>query len=370
MYDFFNIKTVHLELTDSCNLRCPQCARNQSGGKDNPLLPNTQLYLNDIKKIFPEQFIKQLKRILLCGNYGDPIVAKDTLEIIEYFREINPEIWIQIHTNGSLRNPEWWSRVGKICNTPKSHVVFSIDGLKDSNKLYRIGSVWKKIEENLRAFVNAGGYARWDYIVFKHNQHQVSEAQLLSQEIGVKEFNIKKTGRFWNNTKGIMLDSKQVFNLDGSESHIIEPPSIEEYRNYAVDNSKKIIEQYGSVQDYYDGVQIDCKTLGERSIYVSSEGLVFPCCWTHGQLYNNYWDVDNSNNEMWKLLNKCGGKDSVNALRYSVMSIIDGNFFKELQNSWNLKSCKEGKLNVCARTCGAGIDIFKATFKDTAKDKS
>ena len=26
----------------------------------------------------------------MCGNYGDLIVAKDTLEVSKYFREVNP----------------------------------------------------------------------------------------------------------------------------------------------------------------------------------------------------------------------------------------------------------------------------------------
>ena len=42
-----------------------------------------------------------------------------------------------------------------------------------------------------------GGIAQWDYIVFKHNEHQVEEARKLSKELGFFEFQIKKTSRFF-----------------------------------------------------------------------------------------------------------------------------------------------------------------------------
>ena len=49
-----------------------------------------ELTLDDIKGIFKPKFIKQLKAMQLCGNHGDPIVARDTLEVLQYFREHNP----------------------------------------------------------------------------------------------------------------------------------------------------------------------------------------------------------------------------------------------------------------------------------------
>ena len=50
--------------------------------------------------------------------------------------------------------------------------------------------------ENAEAFISAGGRARWDFIVFKHNQHQVEEAEKLANKMGFKQFRIRKTARF------------------------------------------------------------------------------------------------------------------------------------------------------------------------------
>ena len=52
LYTYKEIKTVHLEITDKCNAACPMCARNINGGEDNPQLPGTELFIEDIKRIF------------------------------------------------------------------------------------------------------------------------------------------------------------------------------------------------------------------------------------------------------------------------------------------------------------------------------
>ena len=44
-------------------------------------------------------------------------------------------------------------------------------------------------------FRAAGGHAQWDFIVFRHNQHQVERAQQLSREWGFSKFQVKKTAR-------------------------------------------------------------------------------------------------------------------------------------------------------------------------------
>ena len=76
MYSYNEIKTVHLEITEKCNAACPMCARNINGGEENPWLHNAELSLSDIHTIFPDAFIQQLNHMFMCGNYGDPIVAK------------------------------------------------------------------------------------------------------------------------------------------------------------------------------------------------------------------------------------------------------------------------------------------------------
>jgi MoaA/NifB/PqqE/SkfB family radical SAM enzyme len=86
MYPYESIRQVHLELTDKCNAACPQCARSDHGGPLNPQLSLTELTLQDVTTILPPHFGAQLDSLYACGNYGDPIVARDCLQIFQYFR--------------------------------------------------------------------------------------------------------------------------------------------------------------------------------------------------------------------------------------------------------------------------------------------
>ena len=91
IYRFEDIKVVHLEITTKCNANCPMCGRTNFG-RGCPGLSITELTLEECKKIFQPTFLNQLINISICGAYGDPALAKELLEIIEYFRCINPNL--------------------------------------------------------------------------------------------------------------------------------------------------------------------------------------------------------------------------------------------------------------------------------------
>lgn len=390
LYTYNEIRTVHLEITDKCNAACPMCARNINGGEDNPQLPNTELTLEDVQKIFTPNFIQQLDRLYMCGNYGDPVAAKDTLEVFDYFRQHNPNITLSMHTNASLKKPDWWQRLAKVIGT-KGYVIFSIDGLEDTNHLYRQNTVWEKIMENAKAFIEAGGRARWDYIVFAHNEHQVESAEQLAKEMGFERFQFKKSARFFSNASGVTKEMHQSANRKGMTTTLLQAPQNPKYRNSALAELSKIAKSKEEVvnflpskqkdleyktypqtfyadpdkkkpmERYWDEVPIKCKVAEEKSLYISAEGIVQPCCWTAGQMYVWYWRVKGG--QIWKLIDQIG-KDNLNAKNFSLESIVNGKYMQDLiPNSWNKTSCADGKLAICAKTCGTKYDAFTEQFK-------
>jgi MoaA/NifB/PqqE/SkfB family radical SAM enzyme len=386
VYKYNELKAVHLEITDSCNAACPMCARNINGGEDNPQLPNTELTIDDCKTIFSPSFISQLERLYMCGNYGDPIAARDTLEVFEYFRQHNSKINLSMHTNGSAKKPDWWRSLAKVIGN-KGYVVFSIDGLEDTNHLYRQNTIWHKIMENAQAFIDAGGRARWDFIVFAHNEHQVEQAEQLSKQMGFEKFQYKKSARFFSNTSGVTKEMHQASNRKGLTT-LLKAPSNPKYRNAALDELGKIAKQQEvkfipstatdakliqgtqtfnlefskkkEMEKYWDSAEIKCKVAEEKSLYVSAEGIVQPCCWTAGQMYVWYWEPHGG--QIWQAIDIVG-KDSLNAKLYSLESIVNGIYFEKIiPESWNKSSCAEGKLAVCAKTCGTKYDAFTNQF--------
>ena len=187
------IKVLHLESTNVCQAACPLCAR-ETNLVFNKNIKN-HLRIDQLLENFDDNAIAKLDKVFMCGNYGDPVAGKNTLDILKYVRNINPSITLGINTNGALQTTAWWSEVGKLFNNPTDYVVFSIDGLEDTNSIYRVNVIWEKVMNNARAFINAGGSAHWDMLVYKHNQHQVESAEQLSRDMGFSWFRAKVSKR-------------------------------------------------------------------------------------------------------------------------------------------------------------------------------
>jgi len=257
IFRFQNVKIVHLEPTTNCNAACPQCLRTRTEFEPN------ELSLEDVKLLFTPDVLMQLEKIYMCGNYGDPASARQTLEMYEYFRSVNTNLTLGMNTNGGIRFPDWWTRLAKVMNKPNDYVVFSIDGLEDTNHLYRRNVRWSKVMDNAKAFIDAGGKAHWDMLVFEHNKHQVDEAHKLAKDMGFNWFRAKVSRRF------------NRFPVDGISQPI-------EF------NDTKVLEGH-----------IECSAMKENSIFVDASGKVFPCCW---QVEGNYqpnivqWFYDLSEN--------------------------------------------------------------------------
>jgi MoaA/NifB/PqqE/SkfB family radical SAM enzyme len=358
IYPYNEITTIHLEITAKCNASCPMCGRNKFGGPDNEFLPQTELTLTDMQRIMPDDFVRQLKRLYMCGNYGDPIAANDTLEVFAWLRQINPNIKLGLHTNGSARTSAWWSRLGAILSQPGDYCKFGIDGLSDTNHIYRRGTNFDKIMDNAAAFIAAGGKAQWEYIVFRHNEHQVQDAELLSRQMGFDQFRTKKTGRFFSNTRLEGKDSQEVWSRNGEVEYHIEKPVDPRWHNDSLLKEQQLVDHFGSMQHYLDQTCVRCKVAEEKSLYISAEGLAFPCCWTANQLYVWYWPYRQS--EIWTLLDN--DTDNVNALKNPLDSIVNGPYFNRIADSWSKPGITDGKLRVCAKTCGSGFDQFASQF--------
>jgi MoaA/NifB/PqqE/SkfB family radical SAM enzyme len=359
MYKYKDIRKIHLEITQNCQASCPMCDRSENGGKLNKHIDLSELSIDDCKKIFSVEFIQQLEVMYMCGNLGDPIVARDTLEVFRYFRENNPTMWLSMNTNAGARDSEWWIELANIIGR-NGAVIFSVDGLADTNHIYRQGVNWNKVENSMHSFIDAGGRARWDFLIFEHNQHQVELARSLSEQWGFEKFVAKKTGRFVTSSTD-KKDQHVVVDRKGNEKGILKKPA-EKYINNALLSQDKLIEKYGSMDSYYDVVPIKCKVKDDGNLFITAEGLALPCCWTAGRMYK-WWQDDPVNSEqIWKIINNVGGKEMLDSKK-GLEKIFETGIFEQIELSWKHDSCKDGKLKICAMKCGIEFDPFEEQYK-------
>lgn len=341
MYKFSEIGVVHVELSSNCQAKCPMCARNHHGGQENPLLKVSDIDVELAKEIFNSNFMNQLHTITMCGNYGDPILNKDLIPIIDHMAISNPDIRIDVHTNGSARSISWWKELAH--TLPRNHLVqFGIDGLEDTHHLYRIGTDFNKIIENASAFIAEGGRARWNFITFKHNEHQLETARQMARDLGFESFYEKQTSRFIGNPYF------EVYDKNGNVTHKLENPT--EQKLIFID--KKTVENY---KELIKQATIVCEVEETKSVYVDALGYLWPCCFVGAvpyiharpeQLVYDYQQDSYSN--FMRVVNQFGGMEQFNLRNRTIQEIVDSH---EWQTVWNENFVSKG-LPVCARTCG------------------
>ena len=340
------ITDVHLELTSKCNALCPQCSRVYQD-KLNPNLPIGELSLEDLKKFLPAQICSHLKHVYLCGVYGDAAAAQSTLEILTYLREQRVSK-LSLFSNGGLKNQEWWQQLATILNRPKDLVHFSIDGLEDTNHLYRKNVNWSKVITNATAFIQAGGKANWDFLVFAHNEHQIEEARSLSKELGFIDFRVKHTSRFIGDTdSSVGLASKTV----SDQQPQLQPASMQS-GSRPLDQIQALRKQHENLDHYFASTAINCKSKELKSIFISFDGRLWPCCWTASNFYHP--EMTPKRKDILKLI-EIYGPDFNSLHQASLSQLLESNWYSSgLSESWsnNFDHPSKPRLRACAQQCG------------------
>lgn len=139
-----------------------------------------------------------LKFILFCGNWGDPIYASGFLDLIVDLKRSFDDLSIHIHTNGSGKRKEWWiSLVTELGENDK--IIFSIDGVPTNYFTYRINSDWESVENAAMTCIETKKTLKknvsieWKYLVFSYNEQTIDEAYFLSKKMGFDNFYLQES---------------------------------------------------------------------------------------------------------------------------------------------------------------------------------
>jgi MoaA/NifB/PqqE/SkfB family radical SAM enzyme len=359
MFDYQTIDEYQLEITTYCNAACPQCPRNENGKGINSRMPLCHLDRAVIDRTFTIDICNRLRQVFFCGSYGDPIMHPDFLDILRDFRRKNPTLWLYIHTNGGVHDSDYWAEIAKIMSG-YGQIDFGIDGLEDTLHLYRKNVKYSKVIENAQTFIKAGGRAQWNFIVFRHNEHQVDEVKRHGAELKFFNVLIRKTGRFFNH-KTI----EEMLEWPVTGEYVISPPSNPEYRNQSMIFLPELKKQYGNIQDYFNTTEIKCDAMIGPKAVINAEGLVLPCNFFNHNLYDrrfyeagvlpesNELSTVNGKNQVRTFLESYN-LDSFNISLHSLEEIFDSPMWADLVSSWN-RTLSDGRLFECAMTCGSKI---------------
>ena len=266
---------MEIEPTTSCNLRCPQCPSGLREFSRNTGMLDLTLYKKIIDEIHPELVY------LILYFQGEPFLNKQFLEFVKYAAAKN--IYTATSSNAHYFTDEM---ARATVESGLDRLIVSLDGItQDTYEKYRIGGNLEKVLEGTKRLVywkkklgSKTPHIIWQFIAFKHNEHQIPELEKKAKEIGVDELGIK---------------TAQIYDYQHTDELIPETEALSRYKKTE------------------DGYVIKNELLNQcwrmwRGSVVTWDGLVVPCCFdkdaTHRfgnvskQTFKEVWKGEQYNN--------------------------------------------------------------------------
>ena len=273
----------HIEPSSKCSLKCPRCPR-----QEHPDISwmQKEISLTEFKRVFTHEVLKHTQRFTMCGDVGDPIYAKDYIDIIEYIKSYNSAIQIFTITNGSYKTEKWWNKFARVSNKHDS-INFSVDGYdQKSNDLYRVNNHWDSIMAGMKICADESEmFVNWATIVFKFNEEHLDHIKELARKQGCDQLQLTfstKFGSKYGDAYGGVKDTlepsdKYISKTHRYERHIENLSGRTPTRlNYMKTNYKKFTE----IKKKFTGDIVPMCLIGNRGLYMNAEGTIFPCSWT------------------------------------------------------------------------------------------
>ena len=241
--DYF--EEFEMDLTGTCNLSCPLCSRNYTHAQ--------HMVYKNVRPL--EEIIKQLdtfpnlKRTFLAGQVSEPTLYPDFLDYLRYLKSRN--IYIELFTNGSTRDENFWKEVAKILDE-SDQIHFTICGsTQELHEKYRVGSSLQKILSNAKAVRDIKPIDYCQFIRFIYNRNDVE--------------NVKKLG--FTNFYIVDSEGDRFFN----EKRIAEDPNIR-----PLENRDRLIKQVFKTS-CSNNYEIRCKSIEDKKIYINQKGNISAC---------------------------------------------------------------------------------------------
>lgn len=240
--------TFIIEPTSVCNLRCPQCPV----GLQTLLRPQGNLGFAEYRQIIDD--IADHTWMLLLYFQGESFINPNIIDMINY--AYDRKIFTVISTNGTRLASREFAR--ELAASNLGRLILSVDGAtEETYKIYRQAGHFHRVVKGIRQFIEARHalgkkFPRADlqFIVMRHNEHEMTDIQKLGKELGVDR---------------VIFKSAQIYDFESAEETL---PRNNKYRRYQVVNGEYRLK--GSYSGY-------CKKIWYGSA-ITWDKKVIPCC--------------------------------------------------------------------------------------------
>lgn len=251
-----------VEPTNFCNLKCPLCP----SGNGQMTRARGNMNIDDFKRLIDE--VSDDLMLLMLWNQGEPFINRCFTDMVRYAHE--HKITTMTSTNGHFVRDMEQARA--VVESGLDEIIISLDGVdQETYEHYRVGGRIERVFEGTRLLVQAKKELQakhplinLQFIVMKHNEADLAEAERIAQELQVDKFLIK---------------TAQVYTEEEADHFL---PEAEDFRRYE--------EADGGLAVKGQPVR-GCKVLWYSSM-VNWNGAVAPCCfdkdvdYAMGQAFN------------------------------------------------------------------------------------
>lgn len=302
----WNASSINLfmDISTYCNAGCPQCHRTDSNGLGKvDWLPLVQWSIKQFKSVFTPDQLENVNRFHFCGTFGDPIMVKDILKIVEYIIQYS-NAGISFDTNGSMRNEDFWWDLG-VAGGDRLTIRFDVDGINQKmHETYRRFTFLDKTLQHMNIMSQTNCKVEAQTILFKHNENYKDEIRELCIQHGATAHNFVTSDRF-NPSRGdktLHIDENGVeFALEKATGNFKTNRDKLETRPEQVVTPVANIVSVPQTAPVIKEVKPSIKCLWAKprnEVIVSYDGQVLPCCYHQNNYHRKLPDL--INDDMYK----------------------------------------------------------------------
>ena len=335
-----NYRDIEIECTGLCNAMCPSCSRHTIDADTLKWYSRKNILPQGIIDVdaFEKNFVNGLgdhniEKIDFQGSFSDPLTHPHFIKLLALSASIPSVQDIGVYTNGSLRTPKFYKELAKYLNSEDRKLFFSVDGLREKNAIYRKGTFWGKILENMIAFTGAGGKAVWKAVFFEQHMSDYREMEKMAMRLGFHGFHVTMNRKPLKERQAIFKVSNHPNDQD---------PELD------TDN----------LPDVTGDERVTCRHLDDQYAFIGNDTSVYACCDLWGDL-----------SESGQKTRSMAAKETqygtpTNSLKHFKFHEIVGNkFYKGFNHSINDKPCA-----LCVKNCGDNADSLE--FRSTHRTKN
>jgi radical SAM protein with 4Fe4S-binding SPASM domain len=263
--------SISFEPTTSCNLRCPECP----SGLRSFTRPTGML-----KKDFFSDTINELSKdltYLVFYFQGEPFLNPDFLSMVQY--AASKKIYTATSTNAHYLKDDVAKRT---VESGLDRLIISIDGTtQETYEQYRVGGTLSKVIEGAANIVkwkkelnSKTPFVIFQFLVVRHNEHQVEDIRALAKETGVDD---------------VWLKTAQVYDYENDPNKLI--PLNKKYSRYKEDKNGRMSFKGNNANH--------CWRLWHDPV-ITWDGAVVPCCFDKDAQHKLGSLREQSFAELWK----------------------------------------------------------------------